>query len=134
MSEFTSIWFEKVIKLEMNQALFFRVADKKEQTALANEFDKERAEFASLDPVHASQIFITKTLKDRSQYVVLERKYRTPFTAFLRDGEGKFSKVTIDPSRNRMLRLMMKECKPREEIEEALNGLTDEEVTEFFPS
>ena len=134
MSEFTSIWFEKAIKLEMNQALFFRVVNKKEQTALANEFEKEREEFSTLDPVHASQIFITKTLKDRNQYVVVERKFRTPFTAFLRDQEGKFSKISIDPGRNRMLRLMLKERKPREEIEEALNGLTDEEVAEFFSS
>lgn len=133
MSEFTSIWFAEAIKLEVGQALFFRVAEKKEQTALALEFEKEREEFAVVDSVHASQIFITKTLKEMKQYVVVERKYRTPFTAFLQDKGGKFSKISIDPERNRMLRLMIKDKKPRTEIEEVLNGLTDEEIKAFFP-
>lgn len=133
MSEVSSIWFEEARKLEVGQALFLRVADKKEQTALALELEKEREDFAKLDPVHASQIFINKTLKDMKQYVVMERKYRAPFTAFLRDEEGKFSKLSVDPERKRMLRLMLKDKKSKEEIEDALNGLTDEELDEFFP-
>jgi hypothetical protein len=133
MSEFTSIWFEEAKKLEVGQALFFRVADKKEQISLANEFEKERDDFASLNPVHSSQIFVIKTLKDMKQYVVVERKYRTPFTAFFKDSNGKFSKKSVDPERIRMLKLMVKDKKTREEMEEVLNGLTDEEVLAYFP-
>jgi hypothetical protein len=118
--------------LKVGQAIFVRVANKKEQTQLANEFEEEREEFAKIDPVHASQIFVNKTLKDRKQYVVLERKYRAPFTAFFRDELGGFSKLTIDPDRKRMLKLMLKDGKERSEIEEVLNGLTDEEAEEFF--
>ena len=133
MSEIASVWFEEGKRLEIGQALFLRVADKKEQTALANDLEKERDNFAILNPVHASQIFINKTLKDAKQYVVLERKYRAVFTAFLRDADGQFSKKTIDPERSRILRLMIKDRKSREEIESTLNGLTDDEVKEYFP-
>ena len=132
MSEVSSIWFEQAKRLEVSQALFIRVADKKEQTSLANEFEKERDDYAILDPVHASQLFINKTLMERKQYVVLERKYRAVFTAFLRDGEGKFSKLTVDPERARMLKLMVKDKKSRKEIESVLNGLTEEEIGEYF--
>lgn len=134
MSEIASVWFDKVKELKVGQAIFLRVGSKKEQTSLANELEKERDQFALIDPVHASQIFINKTLKDMKQYVTLERKYRAPFTAFLRDESGEFSKVTIDPDRKRMLRLMVKDKIAREEIEETLNGLTDEEIAEFFPA
>ena len=131
-SEIAQVWFEEAKKLTVGQALFVRVVDKKEQTTLANEFEEERRLFAQLEPVHASQIFINKVLKDRRQYVVLERKYRAPFTAFMRDDKGQFSKLTIDPERRRILTLMMKDGKTREEAEEVLNGLTDIEINEFF--
>ena len=131
-SEIAQVWFEEAKKLTVGQALFVRVVDKKEQTTLANEFEEERRLFAQLEPVHASQIFINKVLKDRRQYVVLGRKYRAPFTAFKRDDKGQFSKLTIDPERRRILTLMMKDGKTREEAEEVLNGLTDSEINEFF--
>jgi hypothetical protein len=131
-SEIAQIWFEEAKKLLVGQAIFVRVVDKKEQNTLANEFEEERKLFAQLEPVHASQIFINKTLKDRRQYVVLERKYRAPFTAFMRDDKGVFSKLTIDPERKRILALMLKDGKSREEIEETLNGLTDSEIMEYF--
>ena len=132
MSEISQVWFEEAKKLEVGQALFLRVADKKEQTALANELEAEREFYSQIDPVHASQIFINKTLKDRKQYVVLERKYRAVFTGFRRDEAGNFSKLSVDPERKRMLRLMIKDGLAREEIEETLNGLTDDEISEFF--
>lgn len=133
MSEIAQVWFDQAKKLEVGQAIFVRVANKKEQIALANSFEEERKHFAQADSVRASQIFITKTLKDMRQYVVLERKYRAPFTAFFRDTTGDFSKVSIDPERSRMLRLMLKDKKSKQVIEEALNGLTEEELIEFFP-
>ena len=132
MSEITKVWFEQAVRLQVNEAIFVRVADKKEQTALANEFEKEREIYSELDPVHASQIFINKTLMDRKQYVVLERKFRTPFTAFFRDSQGKFSSVTIDPERKRIIKVMLSDGRDRTEIESTLNGLTDEEREEFF--
>jgi len=133
MSEIAQVWFEQAKQLEVGQAIFVRVANKKEQIALSNDFESERELYAKVDPVHASQIFINKTLMDMRQYVVLERKYRAPFTAFFRDTEGGFSKLSVDPERKRMLKLMLKDSKPRKEIEEVLNGLTEEEIEEFFP-
>jgi hypothetical protein len=132
MSEITEVWFEQAKKLDVGQALFIRVADKKEQTKIANEFEEERELFASIDPVLASQIFINKTLFERKQYVVLERKYRVPFTAFFRDENGKLSKLSVDPERRRMLVLMIKDGKNRDEIESTLNGLTEDEIKEFY--
>jgi len=67
------------------------------------------------------------------QYVVVERKYRSPFTGFFKSASGEMSKLTIDPERRRQLTLMIQDKKSRDEIEEALNGLTDEEVGEFYP-
>jgi len=133
MSEIAQVWFEQAKKLEVGQAIFIRVANKKEQIALSNDFEDERELYAKIDSVHASQIFINKTLKDMKQYVVLERKYRAPFTAFFRDIDGDFSKVSIDPERKRMIKLMIKDKLPRVDIEEALNGLTEDEVNDFYP-
>lgn len=132
MSEIAAVWFEEAKKLLFEQALFIRCANKKEQTEFANEMKKERDLFEDFDPEHASQIFITKTRKETKFYVVLERKYRAVFTAFLRNKEGKFSKLSIDPQRRRTLTLMLRDKRSREEIEETLNGLTDEEIEEFF--
>jgi len=133
MSKVAQVWIEEAKKLEINQAIFLRVANKSEQTDLANALEKEKENFASLDTVHASQLFINKVLKNARQYVVIERKYRTPFVAFLKDTDGSLSKLTIDPERRRQIYLMLKDEKPREEIEDALNGLTDGEIKEFFP-
>lgn len=132
-SEIARIWFEQAKRLEVNQAIFIRVQNKKEQTQLANELEEEKDEWAVIEPVLASQVFINKTLLERKQYVVLERKYRAIFTAFLRDTDGKFSKLSVDPDRERTLKLMLKDGKSRKEIEEILNGLTDYEIAEFYP-
>jgi hypothetical protein len=133
MSEMSSTYFEKAKTLEVNQALFIRVADKKEQTALANELQEDKDAYAAIEPVHASQLFINKILKDRKQYVTIERKYRAPFTVFIKGTDGSFTKEQLDPDRHRILKLMLKDGKLREEIESVLNGLTDEEIKLYFP-
>lgn len=132
MSEISKTWFDKAMKLEVGQALFIRVANKIEQTKLANEFEEERELWSRIEPVIASQIFVNKVLRERKQYVSLERKYRAPFTAFFQDEEGKFSTVSVDPTRKRMIRLMLKDGIERIEIENMLNGLTEDELKEFF--
>jgi len=132
MSIIAEVWFEQAKALAMDEAIFLRVANKSEQVELANSLEKEREIFSSVDPVHASQIFINKTLKNMKQYVVIERKYRSPYTAFFKSSSGVMSKLTINPERQRQLILMLKDKKSREEIEDALNGLTDDEIAEFF--
>jgi hypothetical protein len=132
MSEIASVWFDQAKNLEIGQAIFCRVTNKAEQTKLSNEFEEARETWAKIEPVKASQIFINKTLLERKQYVVLERKYRAPFTAFFRSTEGKFSTLSIDPERKRIIRLMLKDGKERSEIESTLNGLTDDEIQDFF--
>lgn len=133
MSEIAKVWFEEAKKLDVGEAIFLRVINKKEQVQLANELEDEREAFLEIDPVHASQICINKVLKDFKQYVVLERKYRAPFVAFHRDKEGLYSKISVDPERRRIIKLMIQDKKTRDEIEETLNGLTETEITEFFP-
>jgi hypothetical protein len=133
MSEIAKVWFNQARKLEVNEAIFIRVANKSEQNDIATALEKERELFSNLKPVHASQLFINKVLKNMKQYVVLERKYRAPFTAFFKSTNGELSKLTIDPDRERQLMLMVKDKKSRKEIEEALNGLTESEENEYFP-
>lgn len=134
MSEFSSIWFSKAKTLEIGQEIFLRVANKAEQTQLANELEKDIDEFGIADPVLASQLFVNKRIRDLKLYVTIERKFRTPFTGFLRDKNGNFEKITIDPERYRIIKLMLKDKIQRSEIEETLNGLTDDEISEFFPT
>ncbi len=126
------IWFREAKNLEINAAIFLRVANKTEQTELAAALEKEKASYSSIDPEKGSQFFINKTIKNLKQYVVIERKYRAPFTAFYKPPEGKLTTITIDPERNRQISLMLKDKKTQDEIEEALNGLTDNELKEFF--
>jgi hypothetical protein len=125
-------WFYKCKELEMDQAIFLRVANKGEQTELSNALEAERNLLAKLDPILASQLFVNKTLMAGKQYVVVERKYRSPFTGFLKDETGKMEKISVDPERHRMIRLMIKDGKERDEVEETLNGLTDEEIDMFY--
>jgi len=132
-TEIAKTWMSKVKKLSIDESIFFRVANKEEQTTLANAFEKEREMFAKLDPVHASQLKISKVLKSLNQYVLIERKYRTPYIAFFKAKSGELSKITVDPDRQRQIYLMVKDKKTRDEIEEALNGLTDDEIDEFYP-
>lgn len=133
MSEIAQVWFEEGCKLSIGEAIFLRVINKREQDTIAAELEDERDRFATIDPTHASQLFINKTVLSAKLYVVIERKYRAPFTAFHRSAEGQFTKVAVDPTRRRMIRLMLKDGKSREEIEGVCNGLTEAEVTEFFP-
>ncbi len=131
--EIAKVWFEEGKELEIGEAIFLRVSSKSEQTELALELEKQRKLFSSFDSVHASQLFIQKTLKNMKQYVVIERKYRSPYTAFFKSKDGNLSKLTIDPERKRQIRLMIKDEKSYAEIEDALNGLTEEELEKFFP-
>lgn len=133
MSVIANVWFEKCKKLEMNQSILLRVANKSEQIELANALEKEREEFSKLDPVHASQLFVSKTLMNAKQYVVIERMYRTPYTAFFKDENEILHKISVDPERHRMVKLMIKDGLPRSEIEDLLNGLTEDEVDQFYP-
>lgn len=133
MSEIAKVWFSEAKKLKVGEVLYLRVANKPEQTALALALEKERTEYSSLETVHASQIFINKTLKNAKQYVTIERKYRAPFTALLQGADGKLAKLTIDPDRKRQIFLMQKDGRSREEVEDALNGLNENEIEEFYP-
>ncbi|MFA6977101.1 MAG: hypothetical protein WC194_10340 [Mesotoga sp.] len=134
MTELATVWFEESKTLDVGEALFFRVANKKEQVDLASDFEKLKEEYAAIDPERAGQLFVNKILKDLKQYVTIERKYRAVFTAFKRDKEGNFTKFTIDPDRRRLLKVMIADGKSREEIEDHLNGLTEQEAEEFFPT
>lgn len=133
MSVLANAWFHECKKLKMNQAIFLRVANKAEQIELANDLEKERKDFAQIDLVHASQLFINKVLRNAKQYVVVERRYRTPLTAFLKDENEVLHKISIDPERHRMIRFMLKDGKSRDEVEELMNGLTEEEIKSFYP-
>lgn len=133
MSEITETWFEEAKRLPVGEAIYIRAVDRKEQIALTNEFEKERDKFSEVDSVRASQIFINRVTRDLKLYIVLERKYRAPFTAFHKSSDGKFSKISVDPERKRILSLMLKEKREFKEIEDTLNGLTEEELRELFP-
>jgi hypothetical protein len=133
MSKLTQTWFTQIRQLEIGEAIFLRAANKKEQTEIANEVEKEKEIFARLDPEHASQLFVNKVLKNLKQWVVVERKYRAPFTAIFKSASGEMSKISVDPDRHRQIGLMLKDKRSREEIEEALNGLNEGEIKEFFP-
>ena len=132
MSQIVQSLFDEAKNLAVGEAIFIRCMDKKEQTSLASEFEAEKASYAALEPVHASQIIIKQVLKELKQYVVIERVYRAPFVAFHRDKEGLYSKLTIDPERKRILQLMLKDGFGREEIEDTLGGLTEEEIRVYF--
>jgi hypothetical protein len=132
MSELAEFWFAKATKLEIGQAIYIRCANKQEQAALAAEFEELKDKYYPVDSKVAAQLFVYKKLKERKQYVTIERRYRAPFTGFLQDVDGSFSKVTIDPDRYRIIKLMLVDGYSREEIESTLEGLTEEEVDEFF--
>lgn len=132
MSEIADTFFPKIVKLEVGQAIWIRTANKSEQKSLIKDLEELKDKYEMVDSVIASQLFIYDTLKDRKQYVVVERRYRAPFVAFLKDKDNSFSKITLDPDRLRMIRLMINDGYTKDEVNNAVNGLTEDEINEFF--
>ena len=134
MSELTEAWFEEAKKLKPDEKLYLQVMSKIDQTELARNMLEERENYSQVDPVHAAQITVSKVRKDGRFWVVLQKKLRAPVVGLIKGTDGKYNEVKIDPMRRRMLNLMLKDCLSRKEIEENLDGLTEEELEEFFPN
>ena len=133
MKEAIADWFEmEVKKLGIDEALYIRVLDTKEQTEVALEMEKEKSKLAKIDPLLSNQLFVNKVKRDDKFYVTIRRRYRTPFVGFKQNSKGIFSKITIDPERRRIIELMVKDGKSKTEVEETLGGLTDEELQKYF--
>jgi hypothetical protein len=132
MSDLSYAWFEQAMKLDIGEAIYIRVENKKEQTIVARELEESREHFSKFDPITASQLFVNRVLKSAKMYVVIERKFRAPFTAIFRAKDGSFSTISIDPERKKQIIAMLKDGYPKEELETALNGLTEEEIEMFF--
>jgi hypothetical protein len=126
-------WFAEAVKLEIGQSLMIQVLSKKEQTAFANELEEEKTGYAMVEPIHASQLNIFKTRKDSRFWVVVQRKERATLKGLIKDFDGAYREVVIDPQRRRMITLMLKDGYKKEQIEDNLEGLTDAEEKEFFP-
>lgn len=132
MSELSQNWFAEAIKLEIGQSLMMQVLSKKEQTAFANELEEEKSGYMMTEPVRASQLVIFKTRKDARFWVVINRKDRAPLKGLIKNPDGTYQEIAIDPYRRRMITLMLKDGYKKEAIEENLEGLTDDEEKEFF--
>jgi len=132
MSELSETWFEEAKKLEIGQSIMIQVMDKPERTAFVNELKEERARFAQIEPTLALQLVINGVRKDGRFWVVVERKARAPLKGIMRNPDGSYQEIEIDPQRRRMLNLMLKDGLSREEIEDCLGGLTEDEEKEYF--
>lgn len=132
MSELSETWFEEAKKLEVGQSVMIQVMDKTERTAFVNELKEERARFAQIEPGIALQLGIAGVRKDGRYWAVITRKARAPLKGVIRNTDGTYTEIEIDPQRRRMLTLMVKDGLKREEIEECLGGLTEEEEKEYF--
>jgi len=132
MSELSTAWFEEAKRLEFDQSLMVQVLDKKEQKAFVKEMEEERRAYSFADPVHASEFVVFGTRRDGRFWVVVSRKQRAPLRGLVRNPDGSYEEVQIDPQRRRMLSLMVKDELPRAEIEEILGVLTEEEERIFF--
>ena len=132
MSDLSQSWFAEAIKLHIGQSLLIQVMSKKEQTAFANELEEEKQGFLMIEPLHGSQLIITKTRKDARFWVVVSRKDRAPLKGLVRNPDGTYNEIEIDPYRRRMITLMLKDGHKRPVIEDTLEGLTDAELKEFF--
>jgi hypothetical protein len=125
-------WFAEAVKLEIGQSLMIQVLSKKEQTAFANELEEEKVGYAMAETIHASQLNIFKTRKDSRFWVVVQRKDRATLKGLIKDVDGTYQEVVIDPQRRRMITLMLKDGYKKEQIEDNLEGLTEAEEKEFF--
>ena len=133
MSELSQNWFAEAIKLEIGQSLLIQVMSKKEQTSFANELEEEKAGYLMTEPIKASQLVIFKTRKDSRFWVVVNRKDRAPLKGLIKNPDGTYQEIAIDPYRRRIITLMLKDGYKKEQIEDNLEGLTDAEEKEFFP-
>jgi hypothetical protein len=133
MSTLAESWFAESVKLEIGQSLMVQVLSKKEQTQFANEMEEEKTGYAMIEPVHASQLNIFKTRKDSRFWVVVQRKDRATFKGLIKDIDGTYREISIDPERRRMITLMLKDGYKKTQIENTLEGLTEDEDKEFFP-
>lgn len=128
-------WFERAKELEPEQSILLPVSSKLEQTAIARKLREVKNDYIKIDPKMAMSINIGILTKDNQCFVTLKKTYATPMIGFLRDNEGKMSKIDIsgDVDRDRMIRLMIKDGLSKEEISSNLGGLTPTEEDKFFP-
>lgn len=133
MSSMSEAWFAEATRLEIGQSLLIQVLNKKEGRDLIKELNDERTGFSITQPIHASQLAMSVNRKDNRFWVVVSRKARAPLKGVIKEPDGSFREIVIDPERRRIITLMIKDGLSKEEMEETLDGLTEEEEREFFP-
>jgi hypothetical protein len=68
MSELSKIWFNEAKLLKTDEAIFIRVANKPEQTALAREFEADKENFAKIYRPESSKEDDSNLLKKKKHH------------------------------------------------------------------
>jgi hypothetical protein len=127
--------------LETGEKLYLPVESKTEQTKLKKLLLQIRDSFKGNDAIEATKIVVYPHLvkQDKKYYVILEKRAFSPLVGFvMNEQDAELKKVMLSPDRDigrsRRIRLMIIDGYSKEEIDEAEDGLTPEEIAEFFPN
>ncbi len=124
-------WIIKTVELETGEEYFIPVEEKAEQKRFIKGIQAELKIMEGLDSLKASQVHVYTTFKDKRLWVVLRKTSVSPFVGFKKSADGTIDKVLLDISSEKLRRLalMVEDGLTLEEIVEAEDGLTKDEMT-----
>ena len=123
-------WMQKGLELQPGEAIFLPCINRTDQQEKYRYLLHERRGLKDVDPERIEALRIYSTYKDHRHWVVLEKLSATPFIGFKKSPGKGVERIMLDVSdeRERQLRLMLEDGLGLEEIEDALDELSVEEV------
>lgn len=125
-------WIRKTLELEIGEELYIPVDNKQSQKTILRGINKELRIMEVFD-LAATQVYVTKTFKDKRLWVLLKKTGVSPFVGFKKGVDGVVQRVSIDSLSEKMRRLtlMIEDGLNLEEVQEIEGELTNEEA-KFF--
>lgn len=128
--------FAKLITLKEGCSYAIPVTDKVAQTKLRRKLLDLKDEYMSVDPVCAGRMLIERAISDNKKklFVKITKREVTPMKIIHKDANGVVREVSLedDPDRRRRLDLMVRDGIPYDEVEELMDGLTEEERRIYY--
>lgn len=126
-------WINQTLALPPGDAIYLPCSSKEEQTRLLHRFKDILMGVSEISPTTAVKLAVTRKFRDRKHWIVLEHRADTLLTGFVKNAEGKVSKIELESDREkyRRLKLMAEDGISLERVEELEGQLSDEELLFF---
>lgn len=131
MREIIIRWLETAQNLAIGAKLHLPTSSRKEQEVIFLAIHKEMNVLRKIDPEKAASLVPFKIFKDGRFWVGVEKILAIPTLGFIKNPDGSVEKVklsSIDPERERRLRLMREDGLSLDDIEKMEGPLSMDEL------